>query len=126
DRVDFGAAKRKWELLARARDRMDRRLREAFNQFRERNEEWLEDYALFMAIRDRTRGPWQQWPRELVVRKPRALAEVKRELAEDVERHRFGQFVFYRQLDALRAYARSRGVRFIGDLPIFVSAESAD
>jgi 4-alpha-glucanotransferase len=132
DRVDFAAVESKWGLLARAMHRMagektaHGRMRAAFARFSAENAEWLEDYALFMAIKDQGSGPWQAWPKSLVLRKTAALSEAKRELSNDVALHRFGQFVFFRQLHALRAHARSRGVRIIGDLPIFVSGDSAD
>jgi 4-alpha-glucanotransferase len=132
DRVDFAAAEGKWALLARAMQRMagekraHLRIRAAVEQFCDANAEWLEDYALFMAIKDHRIGPWQAWPKSLVLRKAAALADAKRELANNVALHRFAQFVFFRQLDALRAHARSRGVRIIGDLPIFISGDSAD
>lgn len=133
DRVDFPAvAAFKAELLDRAFVRLDspagRKVREGFEKFRRREAEWLEDYALFMALRERfgVGRSWTDWPRDLVRREGRAMTEAKRALAERAARHAFGQFLFFRQLAALKGYANERGVGLIGDLPIFVSPESAD
>jgi 4-alpha-glucanotransferase len=103
------------------------RLREAFELFCEEQKGWLGDYALFVAIRESQGGElWQRWPRGLMRRRAGALAVARRELADAVGRESFIQFLFWRQMRAIKAYANARGVRLIGDLPIFVSAESAD
>ena len=103
------------------------RLREAFETFCEEQKGWLADYALFVAIREAQGGElWQRWPRGLARRAPDALQVARRELQEAVARESFIQFLFWRQMRAIKAYANARGVRLIGDLPIFVSAESAD
>ena len=88
---------------------------------------WLDDYALFMSLRDANRGRhWSAWPAELVCREPSALRRARRELAPVIQTHQFMQFVFDRQLRTLRAHAQRAGIRFFGDLPIFVSDDSAD
>jgi 4-alpha-glucanotransferase len=78
-----------------------------------------------MALKDQKLGAWQTWPRKLVRCERGAMAEARHVLADKVDRHRFGQFIFFRQLERLRKYAKDRGVRLIGDLPIFVSPDSA-
>jgi 4-alpha-glucanotransferase len=130
--VDYPrVAAAKGELLERAFERFrgseHRRFAEAFERFAAREGHWLEDYALFMALREAfpDRG-WAAWPKELARRQKRAIAAARREFAERVEFHRFVQFVFYRQLAGLRAYAKERGVKLIGDMPIFVALESSD
>jgi 4-alpha-glucanotransferase len=91
--------------------------------------DWLEDYALFMALGSKL-GPdgkvWQDLPAELVHRKSQALGEAARALAGECDFWKFCQWCFDRQWAALRKYANERGVRIIGDIPIFVSANSAD
>jgi 4-alpha-glucanotransferase len=88
---------------------------------------WLDDYCLFMALRDRYREqPWHQWPREIAGRLPEAMASLRDQLAPSLHFHRFVQFQFNRQWLALRDYARVRGVRLIGDLPVYVGHDSAD
>ena len=88
---------------------------------------WLEDYALFMALKDRNGGAsWFTWEEDIRLRRPAALAAARKELTDEVEFWKAVQFLFYRQWDALKAYANGKGVRIIGDLPIYVSGDSAD
>ncbi len=102
-------------------------LRAAFEQFEATHADWLDDYALFHALRERYGGaPVQRWPEELVRREPDALERAARELANQVEQIRFVQFLFFRQKARLKAHAREKGIRLIGDLPFFVSADSSD
>ncbi len=102
-------------------------LRAAFADFCRHAAGWLDDYALFRAIKDAHGGKsWSDWPPELVVRKPDALAAARRELAGAVGLHQFRQFLFFRQWRALKECANRRGVRLIGDAPIFVASDSAD
>ncbi len=102
-------------------------LRTAFEQFRVRKEGWLDDFALFMALKDAHDGvSWQKWPDDLRQRRPAALERARRELAERIGLHRFQQFLFFRQWLALKEYAHRQGVRLIGDMPIFVAGDSAE
>ncbi|HKB01161.1 MAG TPA: 4-alpha-glucanotransferase [Gemmataceae bacterium] len=121
----------KANLLAQAWDRFRARpkpeLEDAFAAFAVSAADWLDDFAHFMAIKElHPEGSWTDWHPELVLREPAALDRAKRELTDAIGRIRFAQFLFFRQLDALRVYARDRDVRLIGDLPIFISADSAD
>lgn len=88
--------------------------------------EWLDDYALFMALDQQYGGTWQQWPEPLAQRQPPALQEARVGLADECNFWRFGQWCFHSQWAALKAYANQRGVQLIGDMPIFVSPHSAD
>jgi len=104
-------------------------LREPFEIFCAEQRDWLDDYSLFMALKDARRGSsWTTWPRELMRRdgESKHLEFTRRELGEEIGLHQFGQFLFFRQWRALRDYAHSRGIRIIGDVPIFVAADSAD
>ncbi len=102
-------------------------LREPFAAFCAAHASWLDDYALFMALKKGHGGrAWPEWDPRLVTRDPRALAAARTALAVAVDAQRFRQFLFFRQWDAVRAHARARGVRIIGDLPIFVAHDSAD
>ena len=88
---------------------------------------WLDNYALFMTLREHFDAKaWPLWPRELAGRDPAALSQVRVELADRLGFHRFLQFQFYRHWQGLRQYAKARGVRLIGDLPIYVGHDSAD
>jgi 4-alpha-glucanotransferase len=120
------------------------RLKQAFRAFREkapaqqkdrfgsfcgslRNRCWLEDYALFRALKeaneDRT---WTCWDPDLVARKPEAVEHWARRLSEDVLFHKWLQYQFFRQWGDLKAYANQNGIKIVGDVPIFVSHDSAD
>lgn len=88
---------------------------------------WLEDYALFRALKAKYNGAYYlDWPAELIKRTPDAIAGVRRELAVELEEIRFAQFLLFRQAEHLRQYAREKGVKLIGDLPFFVSPDSSD
>src|SRR5262245_30845317 len=116
--------RRAWE---RFRGGAARPLRDEFDRFRAAEAGWLDDYALYAALKDAHGGEgWKQWPRPLLAREPAALAAAKREHADAAGRHAFGQFLFFRQWDALRRHAQALGVKLIGDVPIFVSPDSAD
>jgi 4-alpha-glucanotransferase len=102
-------------------------LQRSYEDFCRTQAHWLEDYALFRAIREAQNDTeYRHWPRELALRDPSALAQAQQALAETVDRFRLAQFVAHRQTERLKAYARQKGVRLIGDLPIFVSIDSAD
>lgn len=99
----------------------------AYAEFVKAHAWWLSDYALYAALRGEfDRQPWQKWPMPLRDRDPAALEAVKTRLAEKIEYIQFEQFVFYRQWQELRDYARSRRVILFGDMPIFVAGDSAD
>ncbi|QJX00703.1 4-alpha-glucanotransferase [Frigoriglobus tundricola] len=88
---------------------------------------WLNDHALFVAIREALGGTnLVAWPPDLLRRNPVALAELEKKLASEILLHKFGQFLFDRQWTALKAFAAERGVRVIGDAPIFVALDSSD
>jgi len=130
--VDFDAVKRfKYALLETAWKnfsagaRSD--LRVAFEDFGRDQAHWLDDYALFRALKTRYGGAsYLEWPEDLVRRTPAALGQARRDLAGQVDQVRFAQFLLFRQGARLKAYARAKGVRLIGDLPFFVSPDSSD
>ena len=102
-------------------------LRSAFEEFRKDQAHWLEDYALFRALKVRYNGAYYlEWPPELVQRTPAALAQARQVLATQIDQICFAQFVLFRQWARLKSYAHAKGVRLIGDLPFFVSPDSSD
>ena len=102
-------------------------LRPAYEQFRRDQAHWLDDYALFRALKIRYKGAaYLEWPADLVRRVPRALAQARRDVASQIDQVCFAQFTLFRQAERLKAHARARGVRLIGDLPFFVSPDSSD
>ena len=105
----------------------NRDLRHQFEQFRSDQAHWLEDYALFRALKAKFNGAYfLEWPRELVERVPARLSEARAELAATIDQVCFAQFLVFRQGDRLKTYAHANGVRLIGDLPFFVSPDSSD
>jgi 4-alpha-glucanotransferase len=119
-----GLLERVWSNF-RAGARTD--LRSAFEQFCENEAHWLEDYALFRALKAEYNGAYYlDWPQDLVQRKPAALARAGGELASRTQQVCFAQFLLFRQGERLKEYAHSKGVRLIGDLPFFVSPDSSD
>lgn len=103
--------------------------RKPFTAFCEESHDWLEDYALFMAL-DRKHGGygrvWQDWPEAVAQRKPKALREAAKAFADECNFWKFCQWSFQHQWSKLKEYANTRGIEIIGDLPIFVAAHSAD
>ena len=130
DRVDYGAViPYKLELLGRAFRRFQQGQpdREGFAAFERAQGYWLEDYALFMAIKETQQGvAWNDWPSALRSREPSALEQARRDLAEATERHKVWQWLFYRQWLKVKAYANARGIAIMGDIPIFIAFDSAD
>jgi 4-alpha-glucanotransferase len=130
--VDYGAViEFKRPLLARACAAFDERApakaREAFETFRVEQRPWLSDFALFSALKTAHGGaPWTQWDSPLARRDPTALEAARRELARDIRCVEIEQWFFFSQWAGLRAEAHRRGIRILGDIPIFVSHDSAD
>jgi 4-alpha-glucanotransferase len=130
--VRFGAVIRsKNALLNRAFRRFQRsgslELRAEFERFRIENSEWLDDFSLFMALKHRYRGsPWPRWPQGIRWRSAQAVARSRSSLHARALRFSFAQMVFHRQWQELRTHARQRGLKIIGDLPIFAAADSSD
>lgn len=132
ERVDFDAVnKYKTSILRQAfanfkRD-ADSKLRTEFSDFCRHAIYWLDDYALFRALKDAHNGAvWNKWEPALVRREAAALETARKDLSEEIEAQKFYQFLFYRQWFALKADCNRRGLKLIGDIPIFVAHDSAD
>ena len=128
-RVDYAALyENRFVLLQKAAERGWARDRAEVQLFARQNAQWLPDYALYMAVkRHFDEKPWTQWPDEAIrLRKPEAMAQYRQMLASDIRMFTYSQFLFFRQWNALREYAHKQGVGIIGDLPIYVSMDSAD
>ena len=103
------------------------RFLEAFNLFCKENKEWLNDFSFFMAAKDFHNGElWTKWDKGLVVRDKDAMEKWKGKLADDISFHKFVQFQFFAQWKKLKEYANSKGIKIIGDIPIFVAYDSSD
>jgi len=115
------------KVAANFRARAGNEINLGFEQFRNEQAHWLDDYALFRALKARHNGAcYLDWPNELVERNPVALAQAKRELASEIDEVRLAQFLLFRQGEKLKQCAHAKGVRLIGDLPFFVSPDSSD
>ncbi len=100
---------------------------EEFAQFCLENQFWLDDYALFVVFKKQFQGKmWSQWPAEFCGRKPAALSKIKEKFSDELAQVKFSQYVFFKQWSSLKSYAKSRCVRFIGDIPIYVNYDGAD
>ena len=98
-----------------------------FARFCEKHAHWLEDFSLFMAIHRRHEGiSWADWPPELRDRQQGALDRAREEMAGDIQREKILQYIFFGQWESLKHYCNERGLRIFGDMPIYVSYESAD
>ena len=116
-------------LLDRAwrRFKAQPQLQTEFELFCSTHAGWLDDYALFAAIKETEHGhAWNTWPSALRLREPKALVRFAQEHADSIERIQFSQFLFFTQWRALREYAHAHGLKIIGDIPIFAAYDSAD
>ena len=137
DSVDFGSDpsdvdyaklyEGRKKLLRLAYERSQIANHPEFEKFQQQNSSWLEDYALFMAVKDRFEGvPWSEWAEDILLRWQNALDYYRRELYFDIEFYKYVQFKFYEQWGKLKSYANENGIRIIGDIPIYVAMDSAD
>jgi 4-alpha-glucanotransferase len=131
-RVDFGAVIN-WKLgvLDRSYHRFihtnSPRLKSAYDQFCAQNAAWLDDFALFMALKEVNGwASWTTWPLPIRQRNPQALVAARQKLNVAIQRQVYRQFIFFRQWSRLQNYAHEKGIQIIGDVPIFVAHDSAD
>jgi len=130
--VDYGIViPWKTALLHRSHQRFQQRaqvsLHEEYQAFCDEQRTWLDDYAIFMALKTRFGGKvWTDWPEAYALRDPDTLADARRTLSNEIAFHRYTQYLFFRQWSALRASAHARNIRIMGDLAIFVAHDSAD
>lgn len=132
DRVDFGSIiPFKQALLRKAYAHFKANASDAqragFAWFCEQSTNWLSDFSLFMAVKGYYGGgSWHDWPRDIRLREPAAMARLGQELADEVEYQAFLQWVFWEQWEALKVHCGEKGIQIIGDVPIFVAEDSAD
>lgn len=129
DRVDYAsAALYKERLFHIAYDRFRQKKEDVlYDQFCEANSFWLEDAALFEAVKPHfEETAWSDWPPPIRDRHPDALGELNRKFRDSVEKEKFLQYIFSKQWSALKAYCNRKNIRIIGDIPIYVNYDSAD
>lgn len=116
----------RFKLLRKAFERSSVTASKDFMEFCRENK-WLNDYALFMALKDKFGGvAFGEWSDDIRLRDPEAMERCSAELAGDTEFYKFLQYLFYKQWNALKKYANDNGIKIIGDIPIYVAADSAD
>jgi len=131
-KVDFGSVYDwKTRLLPKAFESFHRTtsvdLRGKFESFIQENDWWLDDYAFYRAVKFlQDQKPWYEWPIKLKLRNDDLLAEIKESRFDQIQAHKFYQFLFFRQWLSVKEYANQHGIKIIGDVPIFVSIDSAD
>ena len=126
--IDYGTMYvSRYALLHKAYARFVKNMPEDFSSFCETEKDWLEDYTLFMALKDANDGKaWAEWDEKLRVRDAAALDEARKKYAEDIEFYKMLQYLFFKQWRELKAYANENGIEIIGDVPIYVAGDSAD
>ncbi len=128
DDIDYKTLyERRYPLLRKAYERSHVHENQDYLDFVAANQWWLSDYALFMAVKDRFGGkPWTEWAEDIRLRWGYAMDYYRRELYFDIEFQQYMQYKFFQQWFALKNYANSKGIRIIGDIPIYVAMDSAD
>lgn len=132
DHVDFGIViEWKTTILDRAfrnfKKSRSLKLRQSYQQFCAEHSDWLEDFSLFMAIKEvHGGGSWDNWPENLRLRQAATLNQFKSAQSNTIEKHKFRQFLFFSQWNNVKEYAQQRGIQIIGDIPIFIAYDSAD
>jgi len=130
--IDYGAIyNQKYPLLRKAYENFkssdNLEMRENFEHFKRENASWLNDYSLYISLKNHFNGlPWNEWAHDIKNREHGAMEHYRNELADDIEYHNFIQFLFFKQWGDVKRYANENGIKIIGDIPIFVAADSSD
>ena len=126
--VDYGKIyKSRFRLLKEAFDNSHIEEDARFQEFVQKNAYWLEDYALYMAIKDGFRGIcWAAWEEDIKLRTPAAMDKYRRKYAKEIMFYQFQQYLFQVQWEKLKTYANDNGIKIIGDIPIYVAFDSSD
>ena len=120
-------SKLRLEAYRRFIERGSQQMRRHFGEFRDREQDWLDDYCLFITLRSRYgTADWTTWPEDVARRQPSVLSALREASADDIDYFAFEQFLFDRQWQALRKHCKNRHVGIFGDVPMFVSHQSAD
>lgn len=128
DQVDFSTMyDQRLHVLHLAWSRFHKAPADGYAEYLEQQKSWLDEYVLFMAIKAYYNdGPWTQWPLDIRMHQPEAMARYREQLRDEIDFQSFLQFCFHTQWQRLRAYAHENGIQIIGDIPIYVPLDSAD
>ena len=130
--IDYGAIyNQKYPLLRKAYENFkssdNNEMRDSLENFKRENSSWLNDYSLYISLKNHFNGlPWNEWAHDIKNRENSTMQHYKNELADDIEYHNFIQFLFFKQWNDVKRYANENGIKIIGDIPIFVAADSSD
>ena len=130
--IDYGAVyNQKYPLLRKAYENFkssdNHEMKENLEHFKRENASWLNDYSLYISLKNHFNGlPWNEWAHDIKNREHGAMEHYRNELADDIEYHNFIQFLFFKQWGDVKRYANENGIKIIGDIPIFVAADSSD
>ena len=130
--IDYGAIyNQKYPLLRKAYENFkssdNNEMKDSLENFKRENSSWLNDYSLYISLKNHFNGlPWNEWAHDIKNRENSAMQYYKNELADDIEYHNFIQFLFFKQWNDVKRYANENGIKIIGDIPIFVAADSSD
>lgn len=126
--IDYGIMyENRFQLLRKAYKRFLKKMPEDFSDFCKKNADWLEDYALFMALKDANGGiSWLEWERDLKFREPKAIEAAEKTYAEEIVFWKMLQYLFFKQWQEMKRYTNEKGIEIIGDVPIYVAMDSAD
>ncbi len=130
-KIDFGEMiKYKHSLLKKSFEHFKNNSNgkeKSFEEFCNKHQEWLEDYALFMALKEHNNGAvWSKWDKDIVMRKEPALKKCREKLSDSILYQKYIQFQFFHQWKNLKDYANKKGIKIIGDIPIFIAYDSSD
>ena len=128
EKTDYGKLyEKRYPLLRKAYKKFVAKKNAEYDAFLKENQSWIFDFALFMALKDENGGAcWQAWETPLKKREKAALEAAKSRLADDIGFYCVTQFIFFKQWFALKEYANKKGIKIIGDVPIYVALDSAD
>lgn len=127
EKIDFKLLyKNRFKVLRKAFNNFD--LNESnYIDFCNENSFWLEDFALYMALKNLFNGnPWNEWPNDFKIREQKSVLKAKELFKDDIEFHKFIQYIFFKQWNNIKKYANENGIKIIGDIPIYVAGDSAD
>ncbi len=127
EKIDFEKiSKNRYSVLKKAYQSFDKNSSD-YKIFCNENSYWLDDFSLYMAIKDENNGkPWNEWKTEIKLRKSSVISSLKKQLCEEIEFYKTVQYFFFIQWNKLKAYANTNGIKIIGDIPIYVAGDSAD
>jgi len=126
--IDYGLIfKEKLKILRKAYDNFKLKKIDGIKEFQEKEAYWLDDYALYMALKNHfDLKSWQTWDEDIRLRKKEAMSRYEVELREEISYWKFLQYEFYKQWNELKSYVNDLGIEIIGDMPIYVAEDSAD